>query len=61
MLIEPKTSSFNTKIGLLYGLLVAIVYFLSGFAPAAIGGFDPLIVALLIGNLGARLLQKYLV
>lgn len=61
MLIEPKTSPFDTKIGLFYGLIVVSVYLLSNFVPAAVGGFDPLIVALLIGNLGARLLQKYLV
>lgn len=56
MLIEPKTSPFDTKNGLIYGLIVGIGYLL--FSQTA---FDPLITPLLIGNLGARLLGKFIV
>lgn len=56
MLIEPKTSPGDVKIGLLYGLLVGILYFL--FAQTML---DPLVTSLLVGNLGARLLQKVIV
>ncbi len=56
MLIEPKTSPFEVKNGLIYGLIVALGYML--FSQTS---FDPLITALLLGNLGARLLKKVIV
>mgnify|MGYP001620185309 FL=1 len=54
MLIEPKTSPAPVKTGLLYGLIVGIIYL-------TLNNFDPLILSLLVGNLGARLLQKVIV
>lgn len=55
MLIEPKTSPAETKAGLIYGSLVGIGYLLfSNF------GIDPFILSLLAGNLGARLLGKFI-
>lgn len=56
MLIEPKTSPFDTKIGLVYGFLVGVGYLL--FSQTTL---DPLISSLLVGNLGARLLGKFIV
>ncbi|MBI2020496.1 hypothetical protein HYS94_03665 [Candidatus Daviesbacteria bacterium] len=56
MLIEPKTSPADVKIGLIYGIIVGIGYLI--FSQTT---FDPLISSLLIGNLGGRLLGKFLV
>lgn len=56
MLIEPKTSSFTIRNGLIYGVVAGIGYLL--FSQTT---FDPLIPSLLLGNLGARLLGKILV
>lgn len=56
MLIEPKTSPFSLKTGLIYGAIVGIFYLI--FSQTS---FDPLITSLLIGNLGGRLLGKYFV
>ncbi len=53
MLIEPKTSPAEIKLGLIYGLVVGIGYSIFNY-------FDPLITSLLIGNLGARLLAKFI-
>lgn len=58
MLIEPKTSPADTKNGLVYGLVVAISYFVLTKQAIAV---DPLTGSLLFGNLVARLLQKYIV
>lgn len=54
MLIEPKTSPFQVKSGLVYGVVVALGYLLLGH----VSSIDPLITSLLIGNLIGRLLQK---
>ncbi len=56
MLIEPKTSPSTVKLGLIYGLVVAVSYFALG----RFLSFDPLIGSLLIGNLTARVLSKYI-
>ena len=56
MLIEPKTSPFTIRNGLIYGLMVGMGYLL--FSQT---NLDPLISALLLGNFGGRLLDKYLV
>lgn len=56
MLIEPKTSPATTKLGLIYGLVVAVSYLAIG----RFFQFDPLLVGLLIANLTARLLGKYI-
>lgn len=63
MLIEPKTSPLETKTGLLYGLIVAVGYILLNnlYLNGLSGYLDVLVVSLLIGNLGARFLQKILV
>lgn len=53
MLIEPKTSPFNIKLGLIYGLIVGVGYILLSQV-----NLDLLIISLLIGNLGARLFAK---
>ncbi len=58
MLIEPKTSPAPTRLGLIYGLIVAMVYL---YSPYIIPGLDPLVAGLLIGNLGGRLLGKVIV
>lgn len=55
MLIEPKTSPAEIKTGLIYGLLVGIGYMLFAYL-----GVDPFIPSLLAGNLGSRLLGKFL-
>lgn len=47
MLIEPKTSPATVRLGLVYGLVVATAYIMIG----RFFQFDPLITALLIGNL----------
>ena len=54
MLIEPKTSPAEIKLGLIYGLVVGTGYLIFNY-------FDPLITSLLIGNLGARLLRKFII
>lgn len=56
MLIEPKTSPYEVKNGLIYGLIVGLGYIL--FSQTRL---DPLITSLLVGNLGARLLKKVIV
>ncbi len=56
MLIEPKTSPSDIRNGLVYGAVVGVGYLL--FSQTL---FDPLIISLLIGNLGARLLAKFLI
>ena len=56
MLIEPKTSPFTTKSGLIYGLIAA-----GGYLLFSRTNLDPLIPSLLIANLGARLLPKNLI
>lgn len=56
MLVEPKTSPYEVKNGLIYGIIVGVVYIL--FSQT---NLDPLITSLLVGNLGARLLQKVIV
>ena len=56
MLIEPKTSPYEVKNGLIYGVIVGLGYIL--FSQTRL---DPLITSLLVGNLGARLLQKVIV
>lgn len=55
MLIEPKTSPAEVKLGLVYGLVVGI-----GYLVVSQTSFDPLISSLIIGNLGARLLGKFI-
>lgn len=54
MLIEPKTSPSEVRIGLVYGVVVALGYLLLGNVSLV----DPLITSLLIGNLMGRLWQK---
>lgn len=56
MLIEPKTSPYEVKNGLIYGIIVGVVYILLSQT-----NLDPLITSLLVGNLGARLLKKVIV
>lgn len=56
MLIEPKTSPATTKLGLIYGLVVAVSY----LAINRFFQFDPLIIALLTGNLTARVKARYI-
>lgn len=60
MLIEPKTSPAMIKLGLIYGLLVGVIYLILN-THYLILTTDPLITALLVGNLGARLLGKVIV
>lgn len=55
MLIEPKTSPAGIRDGLIYGVIVGVGYLL--FSQTLL---EPLIAALLIGNLGARLLGKFI-
>lgn len=55
MLIEPKTSPATIKLGLIYGVVVAIGYLIIG----RFLQFDPFIPSLLIGNLTARVLLRY--
>lgn len=55
MLIEPKTSPADTKNGLIYGFVVSIFYFLT----SSFTKFDPVIPALLIGNLTNKILARY--
>lgn len=47
MLIEPKTSPADIKLGLIYGVVVALGYIILG----RFSQLDPLILSLLIGNL----------
>lgn len=47
MLIEPKTSPFTAKLGLIYGFCVAASYLILG----TFLQYDPLVSSLLIGNL----------
>lgn len=56
MLIEPKTSPADTKTGLFYGAIVALGYFLLN----RFTGIDPLLPALLFGNLTGRLISRYI-
>lgn len=56
MLIEPKTSPATIKLGLIYGVVVAIGYLIIG----RFLQFDPLVPSLLIGNLTQRLLGWYI-
>ena len=58
MLIEPKTSPAQIKHGLIYGVVVGILY-LSLTNISVVG--EPLIFSLLLGNLTGRLLQKFLI
>lgn len=55
MLIEPMTSPFKTRAGLVYGVVVAAGYLVWTNFP-----IDPLIPSLLFGNLTARILERYL-
>lgn len=56
MLIEPKTSPVTIKLGLIYGLVCSVVYILI----ARFSAFDPILIGLLVSNLTARLLSKYI-
>lgn len=56
MLIEPKTSPATRLLGLLYGLVIAISFFLFG----KFFQFDALVSALLLGNLFQVLTKKLL-
>lgn len=60
MLIEPKTSPSNAKLGLLYGLAVGFVLAIFNFQFSMLNSFDPLTISLLIGNLTARILSRYI-
>lgn len=56
MLIEPMTSPFKTRAGLVYGVVVAAGYLLlTNFSQ-----IDPLIPALLSGNLTGRFVERYI-
>lgn len=56
MLIEPKTSPAKNKLGLIYGIVVAVGYLVSG----NIFQFDPIIPSLLLGNLTRRIMDRYI-
>lgn len=56
MLIEPMTSPVLAKTGLIYGLVVAIVYLIFTQTTVLL---DPLISSLLIGNLTYRLMIRF--
>lgn len=55
MLIEPMTSPYQIKSGLIFGLVVALVYQLSVFFNL----LDPLLLGLLVGNLTKVVLDRY--
>ncbi|TSC86258.1 MAG: hypothetical protein G01um10147_970 [Microgenomates group bacterium Gr01-1014_7] len=61
MLIEPKTSPGDIKLGLIYGLIVGFSYLILNTQYLILNTLDPLILSLLVGNLGARLLGKFIV
>lgn len=56
MLIEPITSPYKTKSGLVYGFIVALGYMII----SKFFNTDPLIPSLLLGNLTNRVLSRYI-